>query len=502
MRAKFARGVAIAIIVFALVFGAEFFFEYARAGYPPFSDMSWAHDNPAKLADMLSPMARAYNNVLAMMLAMVGFAIPLTASMHSPKLIEFFLRDTINRVVLAYLVFGAAHVLWAQFMIGPHFAPTISVATAVIGAIVGWALLLPYLFYILRFIDPSHLLGLLRGDAMKIVAACADRRHDPDAGQRELAARVSQLGTMLVKSLDRNDRENAAQAAWSMKVLLDHYDKHKSRMPKEWFVVDRGDFTGFSDDALEMMSENRTWYEMKCLQQLELGFLRALKGADDTISTISDATRVIACRAHEHHDEQALRLCVRFFNTYLREAIKARHLRAVYDVFHNYRKLARDLVDRPELLVEIGHHFRYYAQMARLQGIVFAPQLAVFDLGYVTRRAYERASPAAARLLDDVLGLPHRTGEDIHTMAVKAKLILGSFFVANKLPSEAEQVRRNLSDIDADQIERAEAELLAADRSFFEVTDRQLNLEYIPADRRDALQAFCDALAARFHEED
>ena len=43
-------------------------------------------------------MARAYNNVLAMLIATIGLAIPLTANMHTPKLIDMFLRDRINRV--------------------------------------------------------------------------------------------------------------------------------------------------------------------------------------------------------------------------------------------------------------------------------------------------------------------------------------------------------------------------------------------------------------------
>jgi hypothetical protein len=51
--------------------------------------------------------------------------------------------------------------------------------------------------------------------------------------------------------------------------------------------------------------------------------------------------------------------------------------------------------------------------------MLFAPQLVLFDLGYVTRRAYERASPASADLLKTMLALPHRTGNDLHTMAVR-----------------------------------------------------------------------------------
>ncbi len=494
MRKLFVRSFAIAFIAFALLFAVEFFAEWHHAGYPPWGVSSWSGVNNNKLVDMLSPMARAYNNVLAMLLATIGLAIPLTANMHTPKLIEMFLKDRINRWVLSFMAFGAAHVLWVEYMIGPEFAPVWAITVAIFLAILGWAILLPYFFYVVRFVDPSRLVTRLRETTMSVVERVADRRFDPYAAQPEVSVRISQLGTIIIKSLDRNDRDVAAEGTWAIKMMLDEYDKHKSRMPKEWFKMDRADFVGLSDEALEMLTENKTWFEMKCLQQIEHGFLRALHGANDTVSTFSDATRVIACRADDRHDEQALRLAIRFFNNYLREAIKARNLRAVYDVFHQYRRLGHDLVDRPDLLREIGNHFAYYASMSRMYGMLFAPQLALFDLGYVTRRAYERASPAASDLLKTVLSLPHRTGNDLHSMAVKAKLILGGFFVENRLEAEAELVRKNLRDVDGTNIERAEVELLAADRSFFEVTDRQLNLEYVPPERREPLRQFCSTL--------
>ncbi|HTL32639.1 MAG TPA: DUF2254 family protein [Kofleriaceae bacterium] len=497
MRKLFVRSLVIAFVAFASLFALEFFVEWNRAGNPPWGMASWVSaKNNAKLVDMLSPMARAYNNVLAMLLATIGLAIPLTANMHTPKLIEMFLKDRVNRWVLSFMALGAAHVLWVEYMVGPQFAPMWSLTLAIFMAITGWAILLPYFFYVVRFVDPSRLIVRLRDSTMFVVGQVSERAFDPYEAQPDVSTRINQIGTIIIKSLDRNDRDVAAEGTWAIKRMLDEYDKHKARMPKEWFKVDRADFVGLSDEALEMLTENKTWFEMKCLQQIEHGFLRALHGANDTVSTFSDATRVIACRADDHHDEQALRLCIRFFNNYLREAIKARNLRAVYDVFHQYRRLGRDLVDRPELLREIGHHFAYYAVMARTYGMLFAPQLALFDLGYVTRRAYERASPAAPDLLKTVLSLPHRTGNDVHSMAVKAKLILGGFFIENRLEAESDIVRKNLRDVDSAHIERAEQELLAADKAFFEVTDRQLNLEYIPPERREPLKRFCDSLQA------
>src|SRR5512134_418039 len=165
MRRLFVRSFAIAFVAFALIFGIEFLVEWRRAGYPGWGAVSWSGVNNAKLVDVLSPMARAYNNVLAMLLATIGLAIPLTANMHTPKLIDMFLRDWINRVVLSFIAFGAAHVLFVAYIIGPEFAPTWAIAIAVFAAIAGWAIVIPYFFYVVRFLDPSRMVSRLRDEA-------------------------------------------------------------------------------------------------------------------------------------------------------------------------------------------------------------------------------------------------------------------------------------------------------------------------------------------------
>src|SRR5678816_3949689 len=158
MRRSFVISLAVAFVAFASLFGVEFFLEWHRLGQPGHADLSWDGVNNSKLVDVLSPMARAYNNVLAMLIATIGLAIPLTANMHTPKLIEMFLRDRINRWLLSLMAFGAGHVLWVEYIIGPQFAPTWALSLAILMAIGGWVILLPYFFYVVRFVDPSRLL--------------------------------------------------------------------------------------------------------------------------------------------------------------------------------------------------------------------------------------------------------------------------------------------------------------------------------------------------------
>src|SRR2546423_747346 len=47
---------------------------------------------PAMARSVASPLARAFNNILALLLTFIGLAIPLTANLYTPKLIQIFVR--------------------------------------------------------------------------------------------------------------------------------------------------------------------------------------------------------------------------------------------------------------------------------------------------------------------------------------------------------------------------------------------------------------------------
>src|ERR1035441_10559460 len=109
MRPRFVRALLVTCGAFLAFFLAEFLLEWARLGQPGIPKLGWQGVNNAKLVDLMSPIARAYNNVLAMLLATIGLAIPLTANMHAPKLIDMFLRDRLNQTMLSLMAFGAAN---------------------------------------------------------------------------------------------------------------------------------------------------------------------------------------------------------------------------------------------------------------------------------------------------------------------------------------------------------------------------------------------------------
>ncbi len=463
LAAHFPKGVLLLGACFALFFAAELVFEWVRLGRPTPEQMSWAGVNNTKLVDSLSPIARAYNNVLAMLLATVGLAIPLTANMHTPKLIEIFLRDRINQVMLVAMALGAANTLWVLYIVGPEFAPVWAFRIAVYGALVGWVVLIPYFFYVMRFLDPSTIIARLRSDAESAIREGTAPGHDAEALQDEIEERLFQIGTLVIKSIDRADRSVAQEGVWSLKRILDFYGDLKPKMLERWFFVDRKDFIGLSHYAIQQINEDRIWLEMLVLNQLLLAYQHAVAKAPDIISAISNVNRVVAMRACERGDEHVVSLSVRFFNSFLREALNRRQMRAAYDILYQYRRLTRDIAHEHDMVCRIARYFVTYARVAEQTGNAFVSDLAGYDLAHVIRGAYEANNPRAREVLDALLSLPNHRGRELHHARVRAKIIAAAYLAELGRDDEVEHVRNDLSNVPSETVAAAAEELLSVE---------------------------------------
>ncbi len=499
----FLRSWLVLAVLATIFFGGEYAWEWNRAGRPGLDAMSWAGVNNAKLCDILSPMARAYNNILGMLLATIGLAIPLTANMHTPKLIDMFLRDRVNQFVLVFCMLGACNVLWVIYIIGPHFAPIWCYRIAVFGALAGWTLLIPYFFYVVRFLDPSNILSRLQAQVLARLREGFNPRGSVTVVRSRVRERAYQIETIIMKSVERGDRGVVVEGAHSLQRILEVYSDWKNRLPADWFQVGPEDCIGISSEAVELLKEERIWFEHRVVTLLFVAYQAVLIKMPDMISSFTNIVREIALSAARRHDEAVLGLTIRFFNNFLRETIKRKEIHALYDVLYQYRTLAGELTDYPKWQERIGGYFRYYGDQAVRAGLDFVPMFLAYDLGWMVREAFQRGSPAADALLQMMLAFDHRRHDDPRRLVVKAKVLLGAALLADGFADQARRVVENLSDLSPEAVAEIEQDLLVrAERSFWEVTDRQVTFGWVPPEQRESVQRFFEALKGTRAEPD
>ena len=135
-------------------------------------DLWHAIDGSAGMARMSgTTISRAYNVLVSLVLTSVALAVPLTANMYTPKLVDIFIKDKVNIAVLTFFVFSSAQAIWstqATWDQGPvkdfgGVYPRTSLWVAFETVTLGWAILIPYFYYVFRFLNPTHIIAKVSG---------------------------------------------------------------------------------------------------------------------------------------------------------------------------------------------------------------------------------------------------------------------------------------------------------------------------------------------------
>lgn len=476
----------------AVFFAAETAFELWRSG------VEWSSLQPSgRMTQALATtVSRAYNNLLAMVLSFVAIAVPITANMYTPRLIQIFFSDRVNLLALSFFAAMGAHAVYAQSVAYDDWAPRTHIAVLWVSGVVGFAVLIPYYLYVLDFLNPSTIIRRVR-DRLVAEYACVARTDEPPGlRRRRLHDRILQLGNVILRAIDRADRDVAIDAISALETAVGAYGDAKEAAPPEWFEVEAGLFPGLSGDAMRLMRRERTWVEQRALSQLHLAFVAALAKMQDAVSAISLVVRRVALVAKDRDDEAVLGLAIRYLNTFLRAAIGRKDLHALFDLFYEVRQLAVDLVpSKPNRSAEIARHLRYYSEQARLQGLPFIHELGAAEVAVVVEAAYEAKAPTARAILDELraFGGPHAT-----VRLTKATAVLAAYFAARGPGEEAALLRADLEATSPERLSAARRDVAGtADPVFWEVTDRQTNLDYVAPERREAVVKLLDEVLAR-----
>lgn len=493
---KFALRMLMVLMGLALVlFSIEAIWDFKHAVHPvtgrPLT-LEDIHVSAAMARAVASPFARAYNNILALLLTFVALAIPLTANLYTPKLVEIFIRDKINILMLCSMSLLAAHSLFAISLSFDNWTPQLPFWIDGIGALVGWLVLMPYYFYVLSFIDPLTIIKRVHLSLMHELDDVVAGKYPIGVAQQRANQRIINLGSMLQRSVDRADRDVAFDAIKAHTLDLARVREFKPKLPDAFFMVDNSLMVGMARPACEMLSREKIWMEHRIASQLVLAFKTALSKMPEGVSALARAVKNAAHEEANHHNQAVFQLLVRTMNSFLREAIKKKENSQVYAVIYNYKSLIRRMMrDNLSDVMELVQHQHYYAEFARTHGLPFVYELMSYQLAELTEFAYGQQLPYADAMLQAVLDF-----EDVekHVGLIKSRVVLAAYLMEKGYPEQLSKIKRSLETVPESLLQRAIDDLMnTTNPVFWEVTERGNNIDYVePARRERVHQIFID----------
>jgi hypothetical protein len=307
---------------------------------------------------------------------------------------------------------------------------------------------------------------------------------------------------MALNAVQHHDKSVSVACVEALGVVLLDYQALRDQLDDGWFSIagDRThdlDFVAMSPEIRDAIVARRVWFEVKVLRQFQDLFSASLNDVRDIAHLVAIQTRRLGEQAFDEEREEVVRLVVKFFNTYLRAAINSRDVRTAYNVLQQIRLFAERGLERDDgaMTIEIARYLRYYARTACEAQLPFIAETIAYDVCSLNEAAYRCRSLAAPMLLRSFLKLDEATATGLDTSGLrgvrKAQTKLATFYL---LQGDEKPARKIYQDMRREPLIRLVAlrdEMLrVVDREFWEITDRGINLDYLPPERQVLVGTF------------
>jgi hypothetical protein len=241
----------------------------------------------------------------------------------------------------------------------------------------------------------------------------------------------------------------------------------------------------------------KTWPEMKLFRQYQMIYNDSLNRMRDLNYLVAINTRIIARAAIQIGDEHAIRLAVRYFNTFMRATLNAQDVRTAYNVLNQYRLLGEDLLaaGREKELLEVAEHIKYYGQLAFQTGISFVTVTAAYDLCALNEAAHAQKAKCSAALLESFLSLDKESETEVQEQSLrgirKAQIKLATYFLVVGADALARRIYKDMASEPRERLRSIHHELSRVEsREFWEIIDRGTNFDYLEPERKTKLDVF------------
>jgi hypothetical protein len=434
------------------------------------------------------------NQAMSILFIVTGMAVPLTANLYSLKFLELFIRNPVNVTVLIIIIFANISGLWTSYSLTTTVVPRFQIGLMLVLTVFSLLVILPYLIYVFRFLHPRTLLSLLEGEVKgSLQDACFAAK--AAVNRERVAETLEHIANISVRSVDRSDRNTAIEAVLTLERVARHYWAVKEKLHSSWFEADQNFFLGFSSLAMEEMTASRSWMEMKLYYQFYEVLRASSPRMPELTSTISKSLRKLGLEAASLENPALRELTLEYFNTFLRLTINRHDVRSVFIIFDQYRTLAEALEGKfPKEVLEVAYYFDYYGMAAREQGLPFVVETVGHDLGALVKKAWQSGSPIREDLLERFLQYDRQAKTALPGVK-KAHALLASFFLYSGEKEAAERVRQSFQGLAPEMIQKLQEDLLQVTRQkYWEVSERRMNIEFVPTPQREKLREFLDRL--------
>ncbi len=433
--------------------------------------------------------------VFAISITVVAIIVQLSATRYTSRVVDLFLADRFNTLVLFAYVVPLVYGFWLANSISPESYARVSMTVFVVLATLSLVVVIPYFNHLFRFLQPSNIINKIESSIEQSLNRTLARPETYARGRREVTNSLQQLSDIALSSVVQSDIALALQSLHSMRATALFYLEIKHRLHPGWFDIGSGHIMGLSEEMRAEIVNNRTWVEMEIFKHYEIAFTSSLRKVRDVSSCVAMNLRRIGTMGAATGADQTLEFVIKGFNTLIMYALSERDIRSAVHVFYQYRILAESVLERADMVEKIAEHFKYYGLNSQRRRIFFIMDAVAYDLRVLIESAFGRFPDTVEPLLRIFLELDQVAQTEAEVAFLKgvrkSQAMLGGFFIRQGEFGLAERVMADMRGEDKEFLRSVKRELYSVtSKEFWEIEDRGVSFYYVAEDQRQSMEDF------------
>lgn len=466
------------------------------------------NEDVGNMTNTLGGLGELVASVLGIEITVLAIIVQLAANKYSSKVMELFIGDRVNFVVISIYVITAINTVLVSNTISNEAVPYFSITICLVLIVISLLIVIPHFNYVFNFLRPNNFLSYVKDKILKNLKNLSEgKRKYSYSVKEEISESINFIGDIALNSVIQGDRATTLQCLAILREITVKYLGYKKDLPANWFKMSGleyfdPDFSSYSRFVMTVIENKKIFLERKVFRLFEMLFAYSRVTLRDVASGVLLNSELIASGAVKANDKGALYCVFQYFNSYLRISIRERDPRSAFNTLEHYRILAEELLDEDPYEVEnISFYFKYYGQEANKNQVLFIIETAAHDLCMINELAYEKKVPNIRNLLQMFLTVDEPLEEAAEEQqSVKEMSLIGVRIAQAKLAGfyllkgDIELARIIYDDMKIEPYSRIskiqDMIFNTKDEEFWEITPRGINFNYVAPERREALQEF------------
>lgn len=444
----------------------------------------------------LSLVSRTMNGFTGVMLTCIALIVPLTSNLYSPRLVRLYVAHPLLVAGLSVLL--TSHVLALVTSFLPREHPLYTVLTITISVLLLVVLLgaLPLLYGISQFLRPSYFMPMLTRKGVRSLRHLGEGRK-PGQNRKDLFDTIDVVTNIALTGMTRGDRQLVLLSLRCLHTFLSEIIGSGWTETPSWRDARPFFAPGLAQEGQTYLVRERVWPEAYVLAQMLKIMENATKRQHEILAELAGQLVDTTQLATVLQREKVTELHVMTFNTLMHDVIEDKDLRRFQNLSYYYRLLIENFHEQPDRMHEAAQHLIHYARHASRQGIYFALETVVYDLGETILSLARRDQDRAVELMQAWAGPLWQDciDGDTHLRKIAWRTIIRVYWEAKALGLDTftESIFwRHLSD---ETIHREQVELILDENRelHFEFNDRLMRFAHLSPGAEELARAFSEA---------